>query len=209
MSCVTTQPSSLHTVREQGEVFFCWGVKGFRLRAVRGSPMWAGGAGQGLRPQGSQSWESPQRGRDPAAPPQHEPAPRDLLMAEAGTGLQTSPTCGPGGCPAKHPPRRRRSLGRRREQGPGWSRDGGREQPAAWAPRPALATPAARGRALSLTAPNAQFQLGLVQVLHIVPQEAVQQVRDHRLQHHGGAEAREKEEPEPPGAAEGGDPRGE
>lgn len=72
---------------------------------------------------------------------------------------------------------------RKREQGPGWSRDG---EPAAWAPQPA---PAVRRRALSLTAPNAQLQLRLVQVLYIVPQEAVQQVRDHRLQHHGGTEA--------------------
>lgn len=81
-----------------------------------------------------------------------------------------------------------------------------------WAPSPQRGPlgprPPPAGRALSLTAPDAQLQLGLVQVLHIVPQEAVQQVRDHRLQHHGGAGRRE-EEPEPRGAAEGGAARGE
>lgn len=44
---------------------------------------------------------------------------------------------------------------------------------------------AGEGRGL-LTPPYAQLELRLVQVLHIVAQEAVQQIRHHRLQHHGG-----------------------
>lgn len=39
------------------------------------------------------------------------------------------------------------------------------------------------------TSPDAQRQLGRVQVHHVVPQEAVQDVHDHRLEHHLGARA--------------------
>lgn len=97
--------------------------------------------------------------------------------AQASGGPQT---CRPERGPRRAPPPGRRSLRRRRLLGPyGRSPRRGhpcqRRQPA--------------GRALSLTAPNPQLQLGLVQVLHIVPQEAVQQVCDYRLQHHGGPEA--------------------
>ena len=98
---------------------------------------------------------------------------------------QASPRPAPaaqGGGPAERPPRRR-SLGRRREHGPGWRQEGSSPRRGPLGQR--LQPPTARGRALSLTAPDPQLQLGLVQVLHIVPQEAVQQVRDHRLQHHG------------------------
>lgn len=56
-------------------------------------------------------------------------------------------------------------------------------------PPPVAAPPRPPAAPLSLTAPDPQLELGLVQVLHIIPQEAVQQVRDHRLKHHGGAEA--------------------
>lgn len=53
-----------------------------------------------------------------------------------------------------------------------------------WQRRPRCATQP--GRNGLLTPPYAQLELGFVQVLHIVAQEAVQQIRHHRLQHHGG-----------------------
>lgn len=53
-----------------------------------------------------------------------------------------------------------------------------------WQRRPRCATQP--GRNGLLTPPYTQLELGFVQVLHIVAQEAVQQIRHHRLQHHGG-----------------------
>lgn len=114
-----------------------------------------------------------------------------ILAARADTPwrrrpAQTSPRPAPaaqGGGPAQRPPRRR-SRGRRREYGPGWSQE--RSSPRSGPLGQRRQPQTARGHALLLTAPDPQLQLGLVQVLHIVPQEAVQQVRDHRLQHHGG-----------------------
>lgn len=41
-----------------------------------------------------------------------------------------------------------------------------------------------RGSGGLVTCPDAQIELGLVQVHHIVPQEPVQHVHDHRLEHH-------------------------
>lgn len=73
--------------------------------------------------------------------------------------------------PAKHP------------KEPGYSSRG---RPARLpATRPPQGSPA---WALS-TSPDAQRQLGRVQVHHVVPQEAVQDVHDHRLEHHLGARA--------------------
>jgi hypothetical protein len=46
-----------------------------------------------------------------------------------------------------------------------------------------------RPRALALPAPDAHLQLGLVQVLHRVPQETGQEVGCHRLPHFGGTQA--------------------
>ena len=160
--------------------------------------------GQGLRTQGHESWESPRDGLDPTAPLQTLRAPRTPWRWRR---AQASPRPAPaaqGGGPTECPPRRR-SLRRQKELGRGWSREGSSLRLGPHGQR--LQPPATRGRALSLTAPDPQLQLGLVQVLHIVPQEAVQQVRDHRLQHHGGTQAQEREEPEPTGAAEGGDQR--
>ena len=77
---------------------------------------------------------------------------------------QASPRPAPaaqGGGPAERPPRRR-SLGRRREHGPGWRQEGSSPRRGPLGQR--LQPPTARGRALSLTAPDPQLQLGLVQV---------------------------------------------
>lgn len=66
-------------------------------------------------------------------------------------------------------------------------------------PRPARPSQGSRAAAPPestglLTPPYAQLELGLVQVFHIVAQEAVQQVGHHRLQHHGGGGGEERRE---------------
>lgn len=121
-ACVTTQPSPLHAVREQ---------KGFP-NAVEPTgpgggqredpPRWAaGGTRQGGRLGDAKAGNSGSAGATlPHLPtPGGCPGPRG-----GGTGLRAPRTCRPErGGPAERPPRRR-SLGRRREPGPGWSRAG-------------------------------------------------------------------------------------
>ena len=200
-ACGTTQPASLHLEWEQGG--FC-GVEG-------------AGRGQAEVPQGGQvgpgrdfglrdSKAGNLRGAGAIQPSLSSPSERP---GPGGGGGGHRPPHAPHlrprkGAPTERPPPRR-SLRRQKELGPGWNQEGSSLRLGPLGQR--LQPPATRGRALSLTAPDPQLQLGLVQVLHVVPQKAVQQVRDHRLQHHGGTQAQKREEPEPTGAAEGGDQR--
>lgn len=157
----------------------CGRAKRATLSAARGPQR---RAGQGQQGQGGDSraraWPRRTRKVGTLAAPAGS-----RRISPAGVGTGTPRIRGRQRLPRRAPAAPERgSLRRRREQGPGRIPDGAA---LGWA-LSARSPPAAP---LSLTAPDAQLQLGLVQVLHIVSQEAVQQVRDHRLQHHGGAEA--------------------
>lgn len=127
-ACVTTQPSSLQAVPEQKGLGVFWLLLlcfGFLYCRTKGPsrrqredtlPRQAGWGGAG-------AWIT-----GPVAP--------DLEAAEVGTGLPATRTCRPGRRPRRAPSPEAES-GRRRQQGPGWSRGG---EPAAWGPQPAPTT---------------------------------------------------------------------
>lgn len=180
---MTTQPSAFHAGREQKGFLHAVEPKGAGGGQLEDPQGGQSGTGQRLRPQGRERWEVAQRERDSAASP--HPGPRGGAGGHRPPGAPHLPP-GDGAPPSALP-------GGGVSGGAGSKARAGAPAGGACGVDPSAA-PAAPGRAPSLTAPDPQLQLRFVQVLHIVAQEAVQQVRDHRLQHHGGAEA----------AAEGG-----